>query len=183
MAASSAGFARFESFDTMLTGEIAAYLVLEDGQVFEGIAAGASGTAVGMLSVETSMTGYEKIMLEAANGGKLLVFTSPHVGNCGRTVGEVESPKIHAAGVVMRELARRPSNHLAKQSLADWLAEQGTVGICGIDTRAVTRYLREHGAMRGVIVQGGGENQSEVNKSRINCLETARIMLGLESEQ
>lgn len=173
----------------MSTGDFPAYLVLEDGQVFEGLAAGAAGLAVGMLRVDTSMTGYEKSLVDADNVGALLVFTTPHIGNCGRTVGEAEaSVQITASGVIVRDLARRPSNYQAKQSLGEWLAEQGTVGIREVDTRALTRHLRKHGVMRGAIVHGidaqnFGANGSDANKSRETCLEKAMVALGLSGNQ
>lgn len=162
-------------FEKMAACNIPAYLVLEDGQVFEGIAAGAEGVAVGLLSVQTSMTGYENLLTNAENTGKLLVFTSPHIGNCGRTNDVTgAAAAIRASGLVVRELSRRTSNHLARQSLAEWLVEQNTVGISEVDTRAVTRYLREHGAMRGAIVHS--KNGTE---DRLKSIEAAKNALGM----
>lgn len=158
----------------MATSDIPAYLVLEDGQVFEGIAAGADGVAVGLMSVQTSTTGYENLLMNADSAGKILVFTTPHVGNCGRTHDGTDAAGIFASGLVVREISRRTSNHLARQSLEDWLIEQNTVGICEVDTRAVTRYLREHGAMRGAIVHG-----KHSDEDRSKSVASAKNALGL----
>lgn len=157
----------------MATGSIPAYLVLEDGQVFEGIAAGAGGVAVGLLRVQTDGTGYERLLMDDAQAGNLLVFTSPHIGNCGCTASvDGAGGMIRAGGLVVREISRRASNYLARQSLEKWLIEQNTVGISEVDTRAVTRYLRVHGAMRGAIVHG-----SEGPNARTRSIEEASAAL------
>ena len=122
------------------------------------------------------MSGYENLLMDADSVGKILVFTAPHIGNCGRTHDKTEGSGISASGMVVRELARRTSNHLARQSLSDWLVEDNTVAIREVDTRAVTRYLRAQGAMRGVIVHShNGENgrAESIEKAR-NALITSK---------
>ena len=131
-----------------------AVLVLEDGRTFRGRAYGAVGTALGEAVFVTGMTGYQETITDPSYARQLVVQTAPHIGNTGVNADDAESRRIWVAGYVIRDAARRPSNWRSEQSLDDQLREQGVVGIEGVDTRAVTRHLRERGAMRAGIFSG-----------------------------
>ena len=125
-----------------------ALLVLEDGRSFTGYAFGAEGETFGEAVFSTGMTGYQETLTDPSYHRQVVVMTAPHVGNTGMNDEDPESRKIWVAGYVVRDPARVPSNWRSRRSLDDELREQGVVGICGIDTRALTRHLRERGAMR-----------------------------------
>jgi carbamoyl-phosphate synthase small subunit len=125
-----------------------AILVLEDGRTFRGEAYGAVGTTVGEAVFATGMTGYQETLTDPSYHRQVVVMTAPHVGNTGVNREDDESSRIWVAGFVVRDPARRPANWRATGSLDDELVAQGIVGISGIDTRALTRHLRERGAMR-----------------------------------
>ncbi|WP_043445538.1 glutamine-hydrolyzing carbamoyl-phosphate synthase small subunit [Arthrobacter sp. L77] len=131
-----------------------AVLVLEDGRIFRGRAYGAEGTTLGEAVFATGMTGYQETITDPSYARQLVVQTAPHIGNTGVNADDAESRRIWVAGYVIRDAARRPSNWRSEQSLDDQLREQGIVGIEGVDTRAVTRHLRERGAMRAGIFSG-----------------------------
>lgn len=132
----------------------AAVLVLEDGQVFSGQAYGARGAAFGEAVFATGMTGYQETITDPSYCGQVVVHTAPHIGNTGWNDQDDESSRIWVSGYVVRDPARRPSNWRSARSLDDELVAQGVVGISGIDTRALTRHLRENGAMRVGIFSG-----------------------------
>src|SRR3954469_18748210 len=125
-----------------------AILVLEDGRTFRGDAYGAVGTTVGEAVFSTGMTGYQETLTDPSYHRQVVVMTAPHVGNTGVNGEDDESRKMWVAGFVVRDPARRPSNWRSTGSLDGELAEQGVVGISGIDTRALTRHLRDRGGMR-----------------------------------
>ena len=125
-----------------------AILVLEDGRTFSGEAYGAEGETFGEAVFNTGMTGYQETLTDPSYHRQVVVMTAPHVGNTGINDEDPESRRIWVAGYVVRDPARVPSNWRSRRSLADELREQGVVGISGIDTRALTRHLRERGAMR-----------------------------------
>jgi carbamoyl-phosphate synthase small subunit len=126
----------------------AAILVLEDGRTFRGEAYGAVGESFGEAVFATGMTGYQETLTDPSYHRQVVVQTAPHIGNTGMNDEDPESRRIWVAGYVVRDPARRPSNWRAKRSLDEELSDQGIVGISGIDTRALTRHLRERGAMR-----------------------------------
>ncbi len=132
-----------------------ALLVLEDGRTFRGEAYGAVGTTLGEAVFATGMTGYQETLTDPSYARQIVVMTAPHIGNTGVNEEDDESRRIWVAGFVVRDPARRPANWRATGSLDDELAEQGVVGISGIDTRALTRHLRERGAMRAGISSEG----------------------------
>ena len=132
-----------------------AVLVLEDGRVFRGEAYGAVGATFGEAVFSTGMTGYQETLTDPSYRGQVVVMTAPHVGNTGVNDEDPESGRIWVSGYVVRDPARRASNWRAKRSLDEELVAQGVVGISGIDTRALTRHLRERGAMRVGIFSGG----------------------------
>jgi carbamoyl-phosphate synthase small subunit len=125
-----------------------AILVLEDGRTFSGEAYGATGETFGEAVFSTGMTGYQETITDPSYHRQVVVQTAPHIGNTGINDEDAESRRIWVAGYVVRDPARRASNWRSKRSLDDELSAQGIVGISGIDTRALTRHLRERGAMR-----------------------------------
>ncbi len=131
-----------------------ALLILEDGRTFRGTSYGAVGTALGEAVFTTGMTGYQETLTDPSYARQLIVQTAPHIGNTGVNAADNESAKIWAAGYVVRDAARRPSNWRSEGTLDDELSGQGIVGIQGVDTRAITRHLRERGAMKAGIFSG-----------------------------
>ena len=127
---------------------IPALLVLEDGRTFHGESFGAEGETFGEAVFSTGMTGYQETLTDPSYHKQVVVMTAPHVGNTGVNDEDPESRRIWVAGYVVRDPARVPSNWRSQRSLDDELRDQGVVGISGVDTRALTRHLRERGAMR-----------------------------------
>ncbi|MGL5928091.1 MAG: glutamine-hydrolyzing carbamoyl-phosphate synthase small subunit, partial [Dermatophilaceae bacterium] len=132
----------------MLTTREPAVLVLEDGRTFRGRAYGHRGTTVGEAVFSTGMTGYQETLTDPSYHRQVVVMTAPHVGNTGWNDEDDESGRIWVSGYVVRDPALRPSSWRSRRSLEDELDAQGVVGICEVDTRALTRHLRERGAMR-----------------------------------
>ncbi|MFE4079415.1 glutamine-hydrolyzing carbamoyl-phosphate synthase small subunit [Paenarthrobacter sp. YIM B13468] len=139
----------------------AAVLVLEDGRMFRGRSYGAQGTALGEAVFATGMTGYQETITDPSYARQLVVQTAPHIGNTGVNSEDAESRRIWVAGYIVRDAARRPSNWRSERSLDDELVEQGIVGIQGVDTRAITRHLREHKTMRAGIFSGAAAQASD----------------------
>ncbi len=131
-----------------------ALLALEDGSVFHGHAVGATGETVGEVVFNTAMTGYQEILTDPSYSRQIVTLTYPHVGNTGVNAEDVESTSLHAAGLIVRDVPRRASNWRSSESLPDYLRRHGTVAIAGIDTRRLTRILRDKGALSGCIVAG-----------------------------
>ncbi|MFG3074957.1 glutamine-hydrolyzing carbamoyl-phosphate synthase small subunit [Streptomyces sp. NPDC048225] len=131
-----------------------AVLVLEDGRIFRGRAYGAVGATFGEAVFSTGMTGYQETLTDPSYHRQVVVMTAPHIGNTGINDEDMESKKIWVSGYVVRDPARVPSNWRSTRALDEELAAQGVVGISGIDTRALTRHLRERGAMRVGIFSG-----------------------------
>ena len=125
-----------------------AILVLEDGRTFRGSNFGAAGETFGELVFTTGMSGYQETLTDPSYRGQVVLMTAPHIGNTGWNDEDNESERIWVSGLVIRDLAPRPSNWRSRCSLDDALAKQGVVGICDIDTRALTRHIRSRGAMR-----------------------------------
>lgn len=137
-----------------MSGVQEAVLVLEDGRVMRGERFGAPGTAFGEAVFSTGMTGYQETLTDPSYARQIVIMTSPHVGNTGVNDEDSESGRIWVAGYVVRDPSRIPSNWRASESLDARLEREGIVGICGVDTRALTRHLRERGAMRAGIFSG-----------------------------
>src|SRR5690554_7713815 len=131
-----------------------AVLALQDGTVFRGRSIGADGQSVGEVVFNTAMTGYQEILTDPSYARQIVTLTYPHIGNTDTTPEDAESWKVWAAGLVIRDLPLMASNWRNKQSLPDYLKENGTVAIAGIDTRRLTRILREKGAQHGCIMAG-----------------------------
>ncbi len=151
----------------------AAILVLEDGTVFEGESVGAPGLSVGEVVFNTAMTGYQEVLTDPSYARQMVTLTYPHIGNTGMTDQDDEARKVWSAGLIVRDVPRRPSNWRSQVSLQDWLIQRGVVAISGIDTRKLTRILRERGAQNGALMAGDDIN-AEV------ALEAARKFPGLK---
>jgi carbamoyl-phosphate synthase small subunit len=138
----------------MSTAAGTALLVLEDGRIFRGESFGATGQNLGEAVFTTGMTGYQETLTDPSYHRQIVVQTAPQIGNTGWNDEDDESGRVHVAGYVVRDPARRPSNWRSRRSLGDVLVEQGVVGVAGVDTRAVVRHLRERGAMRAGVFSG-----------------------------
>jgi carbamoyl-phosphate synthase small subunit len=160
---------------------IPALLALEDGSVFHGHAVGASGETVGEVVFNTAMTGYQEILTDPSYARQIVTLTYPHVGNTGITPPDGESTKVQAAGLIVRDVPRRASNWRSTESLPDYLARQGIVAIAGIDTRRLTRILRDKGALNGCIAAGEAIDVDEaLAKARafpgLNGMDLAKVV-------
>ena len=131
-----------------------ALLVLADGRTFTGNAFGANTSSIGEVNFTTAMSGYQEALTDPAAAGTMITMTFPHIGNTGMNTEDAQSTKIWAAGLIVRELSRRPSNWRATSSLEEDLAAAGVTGIEGVDTRALTHHIRDHGVMRAGIFVG-----------------------------
>ncbi len=138
-----------------------AVLVLEDGRTFRGESYGALGETVGEAVFSTGMTGYQETLTDPSYHRQVVVMTAPHVGNTGVNDEDDESRRIWVAGYVVRDPAVRPSSWRSERSLEDDLVAQGVVGVCGVDTRALTRHLRERGAMRVGLFSGAAAGKPQ----------------------
>ena len=141
-------------------------LALVDGTVFEGRAFGASGEVYGEVCFNTSMTGYQEILTDPSYTGQIVTMTYPLIGNYGISPEDVESKGLSLRGFVVKELCRHESNFRSRKSLDEYLTENGVLGIEGIDTRALVRRIRVHGAMTGVLSTDDLDNDSLVEKAR-----------------
>src|SRR5580704_11709120 len=128
-----------------------AALVLADGTVFWGKGVGAPGQAVGEVCFNTSITGYQEILTDPSYAGQIITFTFPHIGNVGANAEDIETTTPAARGLVIREPITEPANYRATQPLDSWLKSHGITGLCGVDTRRLTRRIRDRGAPNGVI--------------------------------
>ncbi|NHZ92342.1 glutamine-hydrolyzing carbamoyl-phosphate synthase small subunit [Massilia sp. CCM 8733] len=131
-----------------------AILALADGTLFHGSAIGAPGRTSGEIVFNTAMTGYQEILTDPSYARQIVTLTYPHIGNTGVNTQDCESARVHAAGLVIRDLALLASNFRSSTSLSDYLAAHGVIAIAGIDTRKLTRLLRDGGAQHGAIVSG-----------------------------
>ncbi|MBE0476519.1 MAG: glutamine-hydrolyzing carbamoyl-phosphate synthase small subunit [Coriobacteriia bacterium] len=141
-------------------------LALEDGTVFAGVACGADGERAGEAVFNTSMTGYQEVLTDPSYAGQIVTMTAPHVGNCGVNGADMESRGVFVSGFVVREMTQEPSNWRAEESLPAFLSRHGVVAIRGVDTRRLTRHIRERGAMRAVISTVDPDPDSLVTKAR-----------------
>ena len=131
-----------------------ALLVLEDGSIFRGTAIGANGVSVGEVVFNTAMTGYQEILTDPSYAQQIITLTYPHIGNTGTNAEDAECDKIWATGLVIRDLPLLASNFRNEQCLSDYLIERNVIGIADIDTRRLTRILRDKGAQNGCIMAG-----------------------------
>ncbi len=150
-----------------------AILVLEDGTVFEGESVGANGLSVGEVVFNTAMTGYQEILTDPSYARQLVTLTYPHIGNTGCTEQDDEARQVWCAGLIVRDVPRRPSNWRSQVALPEWLSTRGIVAIAGIDTRKLTRILRDRGAQNGAVMAG-----PDIDADK--ALEAARKFPGLK---
>jgi carbamoyl-phosphate synthase small subunit len=142
-----------------------ALLALADGSVFRGISIGADGVSVGEVVFNTALTGYQEILSDPSYSRQIVTLTYPHIGNYGINAEDVEAETVHAAGLVVRDVPRLYSNFRATGSLADYLKIQGVVAIADIDTRRLTRILREKGAQGGCVMVGEVDETEALEKA------------------
>jgi carbamoyl-phosphate synthase small subunit len=133
---------------------VPASLVLDDGRTFRGVSFGAQGQVRGPLLVDTSTSGYQEGLTDPARAGAILVATAPHIGNTGWNDEDLRSPTIQAVGYVVRDPSPRPSSWRSQRTLVEELVAQGVVGIAGVDTRALTRHLRDHPGLGATLTSG-----------------------------
>lgn len=143
-----------------------ALLALADGACFEGRALGYEGDTVGEVVFNTAMTGYQEVLTDPSYKGQIITMTCPHIGNYGTTQEDIESGRIWAEGFVVVEASRLASNWRSKQTIHEYLTQANIVAIEGLDTRALTRHLREHGSQQGVITHGGLDSARAVMKAK-----------------
>ncbi len=152
-----------------------ALLALADGTVFRGVSIGAPGQSIGEVVFNTSMTGYQEILTDPSYARQIVTLTYPHVGNTGANDEDVEATRLHAAGLLIRDLPRTYSNFRARRSLSEFLRAEGCVAIAGIDTRRLTRLLRTKGAQNGAVLADCTGDADDVEKA----LALARSFPGL----
>jgi carbamoyl-phosphate synthase small subunit len=157
---------------------VSALLVLADGSVFKGTAIGAQGSSVGEVVFNTSMTGYQEILTDPSYAQQIVTLTYPHIGNTGTNPEDVESDKVWATGLVIRDLPLIASNFRNTLSLSDYLAQNNVIGIADIDTRRLTRVLREKGAQSGCIMTLNAEQS--VDAAIDEALSQANAFPGLK---
>ncbi|HEY9133153.1 MAG TPA: glutamine-hydrolyzing carbamoyl-phosphate synthase small subunit [Dyella sp.] len=158
-----------------------ALLVLADGTVVEGIGIGAEGSAVGEVCFNTAMTGYQEILTDPSYARQIVTLTYPHIGNTGVNPVDAESGAVHAAGLIVRDVPRLASNWRSTMSLPEYLKQHGIVAIAGIDTRRLTRILRDKGAQNGCIVAGADvDAEAALAKARafpgLNGMDLAKVV-------
>ena len=140
---------------------VPAILALEDGSIFRGVAIGATGETVGEVVFNTAMTGYQEILTDPSYAKQIVTLTYPHIGNTGVTPEDEESDRVWASGLVIRDLAMTVSNWRSQQSLPEYLRDNNIVAIAEIDTRRLTRILRDKGALNGCILAGDGVDEGQ----------------------
>ena len=162
-----------------------AILALADGTVFIGNSIGATGSTVGEVVFNTSIVGYQEILTDPSYCQQIVTLTYPHIGNYGVNVEDIEADKVHAAGLIIKDLPLLASNFRSSQSLSDYLKASGTVAIANIDTRKLTRLLRTQGAQNGAIVGlAAGEKVTQaVIDQAISAAKAAPSMSGLDLAQ
>jgi carbamoyl-phosphate synthase small subunit len=162
-----------------------AILALADGTVFIGNSIGASGSTVGEVVFNTSLTGYQEILTDPSYCQQIVTLTYPHIGNYGVNTEDIEADKVYAAGLIIKDLPQIASNFRSNQTLSSYLIDSGTVAIANIDTRKLTRILRTHGAQNGAIValaKGQAVTQALIDQA-IDAAKGAPKMAGLDLAQ
>jgi carbamoyl-phosphate synthase small subunit len=159
----------------MKTSAATALLALEDGSIWPGYSFGASGEATGEIVFNTSLTGYQEILTDPSYHGQLVTLTNPHIGNYGTTPEDDESDRVWAAGLIVRSLSPLTSNWRARCSLTEYLTERGIPGLTDVDTRALVRHIRTHGAMRAAL-----SNDAPDARHLVEVARASRDMQGLD---
>lgn len=163
-----------------------AILALEDGSIFKGLAIGAEGTSVGEVVFNTAMTGYQEILTDPSYAQQIVTLTYPHIGNVGTNPEDEEATDTHCAGLVIRDLPLLASSWRSQSSLQDYLNAHGVIGIADIDTRRLTRILRDKGAQAGCIMAGDAiDEQAAVTQARefpgLQGMDLAKVVTTAES--
>ena len=156
----------------LLPDSAQALLALADGTVFRGISVGAAGETTGEVVFNTALTGYQEILTDPSYCRQLVTLTYPHIGSYGSNGEDIESVKVYAAGLIVKDVPRRASSFRSSASLPDYLRRENTVAIAGIDTRRLTRHLRSGGAQNGCIValaQGAAVDAGTVDRAIAAC--------------
>ncbi len=159
-----------------------AFLILEDGSRFEGTLFGHKHSACGEVIFTTGMCGYQQTLTDPAYRGQIVCMTYPLIGNVGINDLDFESGCVQPAGVIVSELCEMPSNWQMKKSLNEYLDEQGVTGMYGVDTRALTRHIRDHGSMRGWIAEGGDAPAESAADSDVIMEATCKEAYDVSSE-
>ena len=149
-----------------MTAATPALLALADGSVFRGISIGAETATVGEVVFNTAMTGYQEILTDPSYSRQMVTLTYPHIGNTGTNREDAESAAVHAAALIVRDLPLRTSNFRSTRTLTDYLRDAGTPGIAGIDTRRLTRILRDKGAQNGCLMAGRVDEAEALARAR-----------------
>ena len=158
-----------------------AVLALADGTLFPGFSIGAPGETSGEVVFNTALTGYQEIITDPSYSRQIVTLTYPHIGNVGVNLQDAESDRIHAAGLVIKDLPKRVSNFRAEDTLGNYLTKAGILGIAGIDTRKLTRILRDKGAQSGAIVAGNlGDNYEILSQKALTLAKAFPGMAGLD---
>ncbi len=162
-----------------------AILALADGTLWQGQSIGATGTTVGEVVFNTAITGYQEILTDPSYCQQLVTLTYPHIGNYGTSPEDVEAQRVHAAGLIIKDLPLVASNFRSQQDLSSYLVAAGTVAIAGIDTRQLTRHLRTHGAQNGCILglPAGESINDEWRQKALAAAQAAPPMAGLDLAQ
>ena len=150
----------------MLPSFSPALLALADGTVFRGHSIGAAGSTIGEVVFNTAITGYQEILTDPSYARQIVTLTYPHIGNVGVNAEDVEATRVHAAGLIIRDLPVLASNFRSEQTLSDYLKAQGVVAISDIDTRKLTRILRDKGAQNGCILAGSDDEAEALRLAR-----------------
>ncbi|WP_225721163.1 glutamine-hydrolyzing carbamoyl-phosphate synthase small subunit [Candidatus Vallotiella sp. (ex Adelges kitamiensis)] len=158
----------------MLPSFSPALLALADGTILRGYSIGAPGNTIGEVVFNTAITGYQEILTDPSYARQIISMTYPHIGNVGANDEDIESYRIHAAGLVIRDLPVLASNFRSQRTLSDYLSDEGIVAIAGLDTRQLTRILREHGTQNGCILVGTDEQQA------VKCARSFRGLSGID---
>ena len=169
-----------------MSSKTPALLALADGSVFKGYSIGAEGVGVGEVVFNTALTGYQEILTDPSYSSQIVTLTYPHIGNVGTNPEDEESPQIHAAGLVIRDLPLTLSNFRSTQPLDEYLRTRNVVGIAGIDTRRLTRILREKGAQNGCVLAGTVDEAKALELARafpgLNGMDLAKVVTRTEIE-
>ncbi len=164
-----------------------ACLLLADGNIFFGEGIGAENSSIGEICFNTGMVGYQETLTDPSYAGQIITFTFPHIGNVGCNKNDIEATKVFASGLVLRERITEPSSFRSETPLNNWLIDNGVAGVCGIDTRALTRHIRKNGAQNAMIfrfeVAGKRLDDKEINQHIKDALEELKAfpnMKGLD---
>lgn len=154
-----------------------ACLLLADGSIFFGEGIGSENSSIGEICFNTGMVGYQETLTDPSYAGQIITFTFPHIGNVGCNNNDIEATNVFASGLVLRENITKPSNFRSETSLNNWLITNGITGICGVDTRALTRHIRRNGAQNAMIFR---LQEKEINQYIKDALEELKSFPNME---